>query len=112
MIRFLQIFLFSILVVSCKTKQIESIMPPAIVETQPSWDGEKQNSGLIGYVDGKGFEITRKAGERYKALTEKFGKQLSPVIYPGEGLEVFGENYILSAEYMSVFMEVSRLNKQ
>ena len=86
-------------------------MPPPIVETQPSWDGEKQNSGLLGYVDGKGFEITKGAAERYKSLTIKFGDKLNPPVKPGEGLEIFGENYILSAEYMSVFMEVSRLNK-
>jgi hypothetical protein len=81
------------------------------VEKQPSWDGYEQNSGLINYEDGVGFIITPNAAKRYISLTEKFGAKLTPPISVGEGLKKYEENYSLSPEYMSVFMEVSRLNK-
>lgn len=109
-IYFFSIFLFFVLV-GCQTKQIETIIPDPIVESQPSWDGEQQNSGLIDYIDGKGFLITKGAAERYTFLTAKFGKELTPEIEPGEGLIPEGVNFILSPEYMEVFMEVSRRNK-
>lgn len=111
MIKIFVFALFGFVFIGCQTKQ-ETIMPPPIVETQPSWDGEKQNSGLIDYIDGKGFLITKGAAERYIYLTGKFGDQLTPKITAGQGLEPYEKNFILTPEYMSVFMEVSRLNKQ
>jgi len=105
-------FIISFLLASCQVKEVITIIPPVITETQPSWDGEKQNSGLLDYIDGKGFLITKGAAERYVFLTSRFGNSLTPHVKPGEGLQPFGENFILSAEYMSIFMEVSRLNKR
>lgn len=97
--------------ISCKVKQVPTYIPQPIVETQPSWDGVEQNSGLIDFIEGKGFLITKSAAERYTALTAKFGKTLTPNINPGEGLIPYEDKFLLSPEYMSVFMEVSRLNK-
>jgi hypothetical protein len=104
-------FLFTIFC-SCKSKPVQTYVPPPIVETQPSWDGEEQNSGIIDYLDGRGFLITSSAAKRYTFLTGKFGQGLTPTVSPGEGLIPDGNNFLLSPEYMSVFMEVSRLNKQ
>lgn len=109
---FIWIICFVFALSSCQTKKVETFIPPPIVESQPSWDGERQDSGLIDYIDGKGFLITKGAAERYTFLTEKFGQQLTPPIKSGEGLVVEGKNFLLSPEYMSIFMEVSRLNKQ
>lgn len=96
----------------CKLPGPITYVPPPIVEVEPSWDGDKQNSGLIEYIDGKGFLITPKAAIRYTSLTEKFGSKLTPAISAGEGLIPYKGNFLLSPEYMSVFMEVSTLNKQ
>ena len=112
MSKFIYLIFFTFCFCSCKTQKVETFIPPPIVEAQPSWDGERQDSGLIDYIDGKGFLITRGAAERYTFLTEKFGSTLTPPIKAGEGLQADKENFILSPEYMSVFMEVSRLNKQ
>lgn len=109
--KLIYILIFSICAVSCKTKT-KTFVPPPIVEVQPSWDGNKQNSGLIDYIDGKGFVITKGAAERYTALTEKFGITLVPPVKSGEGLEPYGDNFLLSPEHMAVFMEISRLNKK
>lgn len=108
--KLIYIFAASVFFVGCQTKDI-TYVPPPIVESQPSWDGEEQNSGLIDYIEGKGFVITKNAGERYKLLTRKFGQQLTPPVVSGEGLIAHDGNFILSPEYMSIFMEVSRLNK-
>lgn len=96
----------------CQTSPPITYIPPPIVEKEPSWDGDKQNSGLIEYIDDKGFLITPKAAIRYTSLTEKFGSKLTPPISAGEGLVAYEGNFLLSPEYMSVFMEVSTLNKQ
>lgn len=109
--KFILLFL-CILACGCKSNKSETYIPPAIIENEPSWDGDKQNSGLIKYIDGKGFLITPKAAIRYTSLTEKFGNKLTPPITAGEGLVPYEGNFILSPEYMSVFMEVSTLNKQ
>lgn len=112
----MKIFAFSLLSVfalnSCILKSTETFIPPSIIEQQPSWDGNLQNSGLINYIEGAGFVITPNAAQRYKFLTEKFGDTLVPPIKKGQGLKKIGKNYLLSIEYMSVFIEVSRLNKQ
>lgn len=110
--RFFLFLFLTLCLVSCQSQKIETYVPPPIVETQPSWDGENQNSGLIDYIDGKGFLITPSAAQRYRSLTEKFGKNLTPNITFGEGLVAYEGNFILSSEYMSAFMEMSRLNKQ
>lgn len=105
--------LCSFILIGCQaTSPVVTIIPPSISESQPSWDGDKQNSGIIEYLDGKGFLITPQAAKRYTALTSKFGQSLVPTIAAGEGLIPFENNFLLSPEYMSVFMEVSILNKK
>ncbi len=109
--RFLLIFILAF-ETGCQ-HQVVTYVPPPIVELQPSFDGDKQNSGLLDYVDGQGFLITSGAAERYRSLTKKYGSTLTPPVQEGQGLKLTeGSNYILSPEYMQVFMELSRLNKQ
>jgi hypothetical protein len=111
--KIISILLFSLILCSCKSaNQNVTLIPPPIKETQPSWDNQEQNSGLITYVDNVGFLITPGAAQRYRNLTEKFGSTLTPPVEPGEGLLPYGGNFILTPEYMAVFMEVSRINKQ
>jgi hypothetical protein len=104
------LFIF-LLLTACQTKPVETYTPPKIVDTQPSWDGFEQNSGLIDYIDGKGFLITKGAAYRYRFLTKTLGSTLTPPIQEGEGLIPDGENFILSPEHMTIFMELSELNK-
>lgn len=81
-----------------------TFVPAPIVEVQPSFDKEEQNSGLIDYVDGKGFLITSDAAARYRELTKLFGAECNPPLKEGEGLEEqAGGNYILPSSYMVEF---------
>ena len=105
--------LIALLLSSCNIKKDPvTIVPPPIKESQPSWDKQDQNSGLITYIDNVGFLITPGAAERYSLLTEKFGNKLTPPIKKAEGLMPYENNFILSPEYMAIFMEISKLNKQ
>lgn len=109
--KFARLLAISLFLVSCQSKKIETITPPPIVEKQPSWDHNTQNSGLIEYKDGVGFIITHNAASRYIYLTGKHGDKLSPPVTAGQGLIEYPPNFVLSAQYMSVFMEVSKIEK-
>jgi hypothetical protein len=105
--------LFALLLNSCVSDNNSvTIVPPPIRESQPSWDKQEQNSGLITYIDNVGFLITPGAAERYSLLTEKFGNKLTPPVKKSEGLMPYENNFILTPEYMAIFMEISKLNKQ
>lgn len=62
-----------ILLTSCTSVKIDdkTIVPPRVVQTQASFVGNEQNSGVIDY-DSKGFVMHPSAIERYKKLAEKF----------------------------------------
>jgi hypothetical protein len=98
---------------SCKIKdESVTIVPPPIKESQASWDNQSQNSGLITYIDNVGFLITPAAAQRYSLLTERFGNKIVPAVKISEGLMPYEKNFILTPEYMAIFMELSRINKQ
>ncbi len=104
------------LLVSCnaiKPNPPVTIVPPPIVEVQPSFDGEEQNSGIIDYIEGKGFLITSNAAARYTELTKRFGAESIPPISEGQGLEkqVDG-NFILPASFMVEFAMMSDKSKK
>ena len=80
--------LVSFAFVACKTAEIKTIIPPRIVEEQPSWDENTQNSGIIEHVPGKGFLITPKALARYQALVGLLGAREIPPILPEEGINI------------------------
>lgn len=81
-------FLASFAFVACKTAEIKTIIPPRIVEEQPSWDENTQNSGIIEHVPGKGFLITPKALARYQSLVGLLGAREIPPILPGDGVTI------------------------
>jgi hypothetical protein len=91
-------FLASFVFVACKAADIKTIIPPRIVEEQPSWDENTQNSGIIEYVEGKGFLITNKALTRYESLVALLGTKEIPPILSGEGvtIEPSGKIYLTS----------------
>lgn len=59
---------------ACSTPP-KTFLPVQVTQTQPSWDGSRQDSGIIDFVDGKGFMLTDSAVRRYKSLAEKFNEE-------------------------------------
>lgn len=109
----LNFILMALILSSCKIKDESiTIVPPPIKESQASWDNQSQNSGLITYIDNVGFLITPAAAQRYTLLTEKFGNKIVPPVKTSQGLTPYEKNFILTPEYMAIFMELSRINKQ
>lgn len=98
----------SLFLVSCKTAEIKTIIPPRIVEKEASWDENAQNSGIIDFIPGKGFLVTKKAASRYQALVFLYGAAEVPPILPGEGISVDENgNLFLSNESMVNFVTLS-----
>ena len=95
------------LLVSCnsfKPNPAATIIPPPIVDVQPSFDGEKQNSGIIDYIEGKGFLISSDAAARYKELTKLLGSESIPALTEGQGLIPQEDgNFILPSSFMVEF---------
>ena len=67
---------------SCKTQEIKTITPVRIEKFEKSWDGNSNNSGIIDFIDGKGFLVTKKAADRYNALVSIYGKNEIPPVSP------------------------------
>ncbi len=70
----------SILLTACGT-----IRPDVVESKSPSWDGSKQNSGLIS--DAKGSMIvTPHWRDRYNALAKIYGGNFKPAVTANEGI--------------------------
>lgn len=102
---------FSFLMLSGCTS---TVVPPAIVDVQPSWDGNQQNSGLLGFdADGFGL-ITEHARDRYNALSEIYGGHYSPPNLSGAGLSDSGTNGVIriDKEHLVRFATMQRWKKE
>lgn len=84
----------------CSALKEKTIVPEKIVQKQASFDGSEQNSGLIGYTEDSGFELTSNAALRYRSLTKSFGTE--PI-----GLSVINGRNFLNEEGMVDFMNLS-----
>jgi hypothetical protein len=95
---------------SCSVLKTKPVVPVFMQDVVPSWDGEEQNSGLIGYIDGKGYVLTPSAAARYSYLTEIYGKDYSPPLAKGVGLtkDEASDNYFLSTQYMVEFVVMNQ----
>jgi hypothetical protein len=85
-----------------------------------SWDGNAQNSGVLGVVDG-GYHVTAKFVARYNGLVKVYGhstlKDKSPIFTPpleqGAGLTLLPDGtYTIDKEHMADMVVLSKLNRQ
>lgn len=90
----------------------KTIIPPQVVTTQASFDGNHQTSGILS-VDETGFLVTPRYIERYDAMLEKYGERFSPPIKPGDrrGITPEGENYRITGETRSRFGQMNQMRK-
>ncbi len=100
--------LISIILVfsGCESAPVKPIVPPRVTQTQASFsETGKQDSGVIGFVKGKGFELTPSAVLRYKNLAVQFNKE--PIGLVAEDGKTF-----LSNQGMVLFLDLNELSKQ
>lgn len=109
--RFAAALLVSVLLFpSCKTapkKEIVTIIPERIVDVQPSWEGNVQDSGVKGTIPGKGFEISQGALDRYNGLIGLYGETMIPKVIKDTGVLLEDGKIILTPEAMVYFMVMS-----
>ncbi|REK56951.1 MAG: hypothetical protein DWQ49_09595 [Bacteroidetes bacterium] len=88
--------------------------PPPIVDTQPSWDGNKQNSGIISYdVESGNYHITANAASRYNALIDKYGDMFLPKLKKGDGLTKKNDGtYLISTQHLIKFGQMNIKHKE
>ena len=92
---------------ACQNKEIKTITSTRVEKIEKSWDGNSNNSGIIDFVDGKGFLITKKAAERYNTLISIYGKnELPPILKNYEILNEDSKIY-LTSEGMTIFIVFS-----
>jgi hypothetical protein len=74
--------------VSCSTHNT-SVRPVAVVDTKPSYDGNKQDSGIIKITE-EGIIVTQRFVDRYDALVNTYGAEpdFLPPLVCGQGVEV------------------------
>jgi len=84
------------------------ILPPA---AQASYDGNAQNSGLVGFTPDGGALITTHARDRYNALVAKYGKNYTPPLQPDVGLEPRNGLYHIDAQHLVYFAEMNLKNR-
>lgn len=104
--------LFSLVCCSTKNNQIlstqveqkiEQPINKIIKDSEPSFDNNEQNSGIIDFVSGKGWIITSNAAKRYNILIERYGKELMPPIERDFGLSQDGNFFVLTQQGMVNF---------
>lgn len=84
-----------------------TVRPKVVRNAQASFDGNSQNSGLIGY-DAEGNRIITPHGrDRYNALMERYGKAWN--VRTGDGLTPTATNtFLLDAQHAFYFETASR----
>lgn len=92
-------------------QKIESPINRIIKDEQPSFDANEQNSGIIEFIDGKGWLITPNAAKRYNTLVELYGKELVPIVEAEFGLSSYYNNFILTQEAMVKFALLNQIHK-
>ena len=96
------LILLFLLLSACSTTP-QTFVPLRVHQTEASFDGQSQDSGIKDFVDGKGFVLSNAAVLRYKTLAQKFNE---------EPIGLFIENNInyLNNEGMIKFLELNDKN--
>ncbi len=90
-----------------------TIVPPVPQANTPSWDGNAQNSGFLGYNPDDSGNLTEHAKDRYNALVAKYGAKLLPPVAKDEGLTSNGDgSFRIDAQHLAVFFKLRRWDKE
>lgn len=93
-------------------QKIEKPINKIIQDSEPSFDNNEQNSGIIDFIPEKGWIITQNAANRYNILIKKYGQELSPPISENFGLSKGDDNFfILNQQGMINFALLNQKHK-
>ncbi len=89
-----------------------TVVPKAAVDKVPSFDGNEQNSGFIGYApDGQGI-LTFHKFQEYNGLISNYGDKFTPPIQTNDGITPTGTNtFLIDKEHLVDFGMMNRWKK-
>jgi hypothetical protein len=80
------------------------VIPRPTHDTVPSYDGNAQNSGFLGFLPSGGAVITPRAKAKYDGLVGLYGAREIPPVKLGDGLQSFTNGtWIIDAEHLVDF---------
>lgn len=90
---------------ACKTVPApQTNLPKRVVEVQPSFSGNINDSGIVSIEEDGSFLIRQSAADRYNALAVKYGKFMTPEVKPVDFLKSPDSFLSMSAEQMVTFL--------
>lgn len=98
-----KIIIFLALALTSCSAPPQTFLPVQITQTEPSFSGNLQNSGIVDFVEGGGFVLDDSAVKRYKNLAAKFHEEVVGLSFED------GKNY-LTKEGMILFLELNDRN--
>lgn len=101
----------------------KTVIPEVVQDTKPSFDGNKQDSGLISVSD-SGAIVTQRFVDRYDAMIGVYGDEpdFLPPLKPGQGVSEApkeeqkknsnrGQVYLMSREALVHFIKMNQWRK-
>lgn len=86
-----------------------TIRPKVVHNNQASFDGNLQNSGLLGNDSQGNAIITAHARDRYNALVDDYGKFFSPPLNRDDGIMPTATNtFLIDGEHLFFFATMNR----
>lgn len=90
-----------------------TVRPVVLHATTASWDGNKQDSGLLGLDAQKNAILTAHAKDRYNVLMDAYGSRFSPPAKAGDGITGTATNtFLLDAQHFVYFTVAERILKR
>lgn len=89
--------------------------PPqqVVVDEEPSWDGNEQNSGVLDVYPEGGFVVTAHFIERYNSLIRIHGNRFQPPLRRNRGVLTHpnGIDFIIDNQHMVFFLDMNLWDK-
>lgn len=90
-----------------------TVTPKVVTNGQASFDGNEQNSGIIGLDATDCAIVTQHYRDRYNGLVQQFGLKFSPVLIPDEGFVPTGTNtFLVDRQHRFYFNTMNRWRKE
>jgi hypothetical protein len=106
------------LLLLCGCGMTKTVVPIPVEATQASFDGNEQNSGIIGIHPSGGYEVSARFFSRYQELVDMYGESYHPRLQPNSGIRVIHllsdppkEVIIIDKEHMIKFIEMNTWRK-
>ena len=106
------LLVINLFLTGCKTAEVKTVIRPPVVETQPSFDGNVQDSGIKEYVKDKGFEVSPHALTRYNALIFLYGSRQIPQLVENQGVIKEGDKIYMTSQAMVDFIVLNQKFKR